>query len=483
MTKEMIQNMAGKPKNFLVIGDIMLDKFCNGKINRISPEAPVPVLRYQNEKNILGGAANVATNLVGIGQKVALMACVGTDKAGDEVRRLLSEAGIDAEMVVSEECRPTTVKTRFVAGHQQLLRVDDESTKELEEKTKEAVLECYKRRIKEFDLILISDYMKGMLSYDFTRQLIQTAHSAGKKVIVDVKDLNAAKYAGSYLLKPNRKELHELTGLPVETMDDVVEAMKELRARAECKCVLATLSGDGMAFLGEDDTVLFEKCDSRKVYDVVGAGDTAFAYVAAALGFGLSPRDMLRLSNTASSIKVTRFGTSVVTLGDVTDELYHEVNKIQSVDTIEGALLRHRDKKIVFTNGCFDILHIGHIRYLKEAKAKGDILVLGLNSDESVKRLKGPQRPVNKQQDRIDMLAEMEFIDYVVVFEEDTPYELITRVKPDILIKGGDYEPDRIVGADFVRSNGGTVEVIPFVEGKSTTNIINAMKRLEGETE
>lgn len=483
MTKEMIQNMAKKPKNFLVIGDIMLDKFCNGKINRISPEAPVPVLRYQDEKNILGGAANVATNLVGIGQKVALMACVGTDKAGDEVRRLLLEAGIDAEMVVSEEGRPTTVKTRFVAGHQQLLRVDDESTEEIAEETKEAILEIYRKRIEEFDLILVSDYMKGMLSYDFTQELIQTAHNAGKKVIVDVKDLNAVKYAGSYLLKPNRKELHDLTGLSVETMDDVVEAMKELRRKAECQCILATLSGDGMAFLGENDSVLFEKCDSRKVYDVVGAGDTAFAYVAAALGFGLSPKDMLKLSNTASSIKITRFGTSVVTLGDVTDELYHEVNKIQSPDTIESVLSNHRSKKIVFTNGCFDILHIGHIRYLKEAKAKGDILVLGLNSDESVKRLKGPHRPVNKQQDRVDMLAEMEFIDYVVVFEEDTPYNLITKVKPDILIKGGDYEPDKIVGADFVRSNGGSVEVIPFVEGKSTTNIINAMKRLEGETE
>ena len=190
---------------------------------------------------------------------------------------------------------------------------------------------------------------------------------------------------------------------------------------------------------------------------------------------------MLKISNTASSIKITRFGTSVVTLGDVIDELFHEVNKIQTQDTIEKALSNQRDKKIVFTNGCFDILHIGHIRYLKEAKAKGDILVLGLNSDESVSRLKGPSRPVNKQQDRIDMLAEMEFIDYVVVFEEDTPYNVITKVKPDILVKGGDYEPDKIVGADFVRSRGGSVEVIPFVEGKSTTNIINAMKRLEGE--
>lgn len=475
--------MALRPKNFLVIGDIMLDKFCNGKISRISPEAPVPVLQYQDERNVLGGAANVATNLAGIGQHVALLACVGDDMAGREILTLLSDAGIDSEMVISEKARPTTVKTRFVAGHQQLLRVDDESTADITEETKQTILSLYRKRIEEFDLILISDYMKGMLSYEFTQNLIQIAKEAGKRVIVDVKDLNAAKYAGAYLLKPNRKELHDLTGLSVETMDDVVEAMKELRKRADCACILATLSADGMAFLNEDDSVIFEKCDSRKVYDVVGAGDTAFAYVAAALSFGFSFKNILRISNTASSIKITRFGTSVVTLSDVVDELFHEVNKVQTQDTIEKALSGRRDKKIVFTNGCFDILHIGHIRYLKEAKAKGDILVLGLNSDESVSRLKGPSRPVNKQQDRIDMLAEMEFIDYVVVFEEDTPYNLITKVKPDILIKGGDYEPDKIVGAEFVRARGGTVEVIPFVEGKSTTNIINAMRRLEGETE
>lgn len=479
MTKEMIQNISANPKSFLVIGDIMLDKYCMGTINRISPEAPVPVLRYKEEKNILGGAANVATNLVGIDQKVSLLACVGNDAAGKEVLGLLSDAGIDSEMVVMEEDRPTTLKTRYVAGNQQLLRVDDESVAELKDETKNCILEIYERRISEFDLVLISDYMKGVLSYELTQKLIQIANANGKKVIVDVKDRNAAKYKDSYLLKPNRKELNELSMMPVDTMEEVVEAMKELRKKAGCKCILATLSADGMAFLGEDDQVVFEKCDTRKVYDVVGAGDTAFAYVAAAMAFGFDATEMLKIANTASSIKITRFGTSVVKLSEVVDELYHEVNKIQTMDTIEKALEGQRHKKIVFTNGCFDILHIGHIRYLKEAKAKGDILVLGLNSDASVKRLKGPSRPVNSEQDRMDMLAEMEFIDYVVLFEEDTPYNLIAKVQPDILVKGGDYDVDNIVGADIVRAAGGSVEVISFVEGKSTTNIINAMKRLE----
>lgn len=479
MNKEMIQNISANPKKFLVIGDIMLDKYCMGTINRISPEAPVPVLRYQEEKNILGGAANVATNLVGIEQNVSLLACVGNDAAGKEVLELLSNAGVDSEMVVAEDGRPTTLKTRYVAGNQQLLRVDDESTKELLDTTKAEILAIYERRIKEFDLVLISDYMKGVLSFEFTQKLIEIANANGKKVIVDVKDRNPAKYAGAYLLKPNRKELSDLTMMSVDTMEEVVEAMKVLREKAGCKCILATLSADGMAYLDENNQVTFEKCDTRKVYDVVGAGDTAFAYVAAAMAFGFETKEILKIANTASSIKVTRFGTSVVRLSEVVDELYHEVNKIQTIDTIEKALEGQRHKKIVFTNGCFDILHIGHIRYLKEAKARGDILVLGLNSDESVKRLKGPTRPVNSQQDRMDMLAEMEFIDYVVVFEEDTPFNLIAKVKPDILVKGGDYQVDNIVGADIVKASGGSVEVIPFVEGKSTTNIINAMKRLE----
>ncbi|MGN0512975.1 MAG: D-glycero-beta-D-manno-heptose 1-phosphate adenylyltransferase [Lachnospiraceae bacterium] len=483
MTKTMLQNIAAAPKNFLVIGDIMLDKYCNGSINRISPEAPVPVLRFKGEKNILGGAANVATNLIGICQNVSLMACVGNDNAGREILNLLKAASIDTEMVAVEDIRPTTVKTRFVAGNQQLLRLDDESTQDITEETKKHLLDIYRRRINEFDLILISDYMKGMLSFDFTQELIKIANENGRRVIVDVKDLNAGKYSGAYMLKPNRKELYELTGMPVETMEEVKAAMFALRENAECRCVLATLSGDGMAYLSEDDSIILEKCDSRKVYDVVGAGDTAFAYVATALAFGFSASGMLKLANTASSIKITKFGTAVVTLDEVVDELYHEVNKIQTMDTIGRVLDGQRDKKIIFTNGCFDILHIGHIKYLKEAKAKGDILVLGLNSDASVRRLKGPSRPVNSEKDRMDMLAEMEFIDYVVLFEEDTPYELITRVRPDVLVKGGDYQADNIVGADFVRSYGGSVEVIPFVEGKSTTNIINSMKRLEGKGE
>ncbi len=476
MTKEMLQNIIDRPKNFLVVGDIMLDRYCIGCINRISPEAPVPVLKYQQEKNILGGAANVAANLLGIHQQVSVLACVGNDEAGKTVLKLLEKSGICTDMVAVEQDRPTTLKTRFVANNQQLLRVDDESTKPLNSDTQEQLLSRYEEQIDSFDIILLSDYMKGVLSFDFTQQLIRIASAHNKKVIVDVKDLDATKYSGAYMLKPNRKELAELSGMPVDTMEQVERAMEHLKEKACCNCVLATLSGDGMAYLGEDNSIIHVACDSRKVYDVVGAGDTAFAYAAVSLVYGFKPREILSIANTASSIKITRFGTTVVTMDEVIDELYTGNNKVQTMETIAAVLETKRDQKIVFTNGCFDILHIGHIKYLKEAKNKGDILVVGLNSDSSVKRLKGPERPINSEKDRIDMLAELDFIDYIVLFEEDTPYNLICRVHPDILVKGGDYNVDNIVGADFVKSYGGSVEVIPFVDGKSTTNIINKMK-------
>ena len=479
MTKESIQHMALHPKRFLVVGDIMMDQYCYGSIQRISPEAPVPVLRYVSEKFIAGGAANVATNLVGMGQKVALLSVVGKDAMGEKLEALLEDVGIDCTMVAGEKNRPTTCKTRFVAGNQQLLRMDDEVTVPMQEATASRLLEQYEASIEEFDLVLLSDYMKGVLTFDFTRRLIEIAAEHGKHVIVDVKDLRCEKYAGAYLLKPNRKELHDLTGCPVDTLEEVKEAMQVLKKKAGVSCVLATLSGDGMAYLDEENHITYQESDSRKVYDVVGAGDTAFAYVAAAHVFGCSVKELLKLANTASSIKITKFGTSVVTIEEVIDELFHEYNKIQTIDTIAKVLSGQKNKKVVFTNGCFDILHIGHVKYLKEAKNRGDILVLGLNSDASVKRLKGPTRPINNEKDRMDLLAEMDFIDYLVVFDEDTPIKLIEAVCPDILVKGGDYEPDQIVGADFVRAHGGTVEVIPFVEGKSTTNIIEAMHRAE----
>lgn len=477
--REHIFEVLSNEKNFLVIGDVMLDQYCVGKIERISPEAPVPVLKYEKEKKILGGAANVAMNLMGINQKVSLLSCVGNDTSGKEILHLLADAKIDTQMVVVENDRITTVKTRFVEGNQQLLRVDNESAHDLCEDTQKKLLELYEKRIDEYDLILLSDYMKGVLSFSFVRQIIDIADMHHKKVIVDVKDKRVEKYAGAYLLKPNRKELKELSGMPVGNMLEISCAMKALRRKAKVQSVLATLGAEGMAFMGDTEEMVSEKCDSRKVYDVVGAGDTAFAYIAVSVAYGFPISEMLRLANTASLVKVTKFGTAVVTLEEVQRELFGGGLKIQSIESIEQSLLKHRGKCIVFTNGCFDILHIGHIKYLKEAKARGDILVVGLNSDASVKRLKGASRPINSQKDRVNMLAEMDFVDYVVLFEEDTPYNLIKKVRPNLLVKGGDYQENTIVGADFVRSIGGKVEVIPFVEGKSTSNIIEKMKMSE----
>lgn len=476
MLKEAIARMLSNSCNFLVVGDIMLDQYCHGYINRISPEAPVPVLKYKEEEKVLGGAANVAMNLKGMNQNVSLMSCVGNDAPGRELFELLSEKGISTDMIMIEDGRVTTTKTRFIAGRQQLLRVDDECCRDLSKQTQQRLLDLYKDNIEKYDVILLSDYMKGVLSYDFTKQIIGIAREYNKKVIIDVKDQNVEKYEGAYLLKPNRKELGDLTGMPVANMKEVESSMKTLLDNAKVQGVLTTLSDEGMAFIGKEGNLVKEKGDSRKVYDVVGAGDTAFAYIAVAIAYQLTVSEMLKFANTAALIKITKFGTSVVTLREVQEELYYKIDKIQTIDTIGQVLDGQRQKKIVFTNGCFDILHIGHVKYLKQAKAKGDILVVGVNSDASVKRLKGESRPINNQQDRIDILAEMEFVDYVVIFEDDTPYELIKKVKPDILVKGGDYQIEDIVGADFVHSIGGCVETIPFVEGKSTTRIIEAMR-------
>lgn len=482
MNRESIKKIANQPKRFLVIGDVMVDKYFYGSVERVSPEAPVPVFKYGSEKNILGGAANVATNLVAINQEVSLMSCVGADTNGEvecpdtngrAVMDLLSEVGIDSEMLMSEIGRQTTTKSRYVSGNQQLLRVDDETTKELSVVNQDKLLSLFEKRIEEFDLILLSDYLKGVLSYNFTQKIIAIAKAHNKKVLVDVKDKCVQKYRGAYLLKPNRKELYELSGCSVDTIDDVIKAMHTLKAKAECQCVLATLSGDGMAFLDENNNVTLQTCDRRKVYDVTGAGDTAFAYIAVALANGYMAKEVLKLANTASSIKITKAGTSVVSVDEIVNELYHDANKIQMLSELVNVIKEKQGKRVVFTNGCFDILHLGHVRYLKEAKAMGDILIVGLNSDASVKRLKGESRPINSEKNRAAMLAEMDFIDYIVIFEEDTPYEVIKAIEPDILVKGGDYNPDDIVGGDIVKGKGGQVLTIPLVEGQSTTNIIS----------
>ncbi|CCY93836.1 bifunctional protein HldE [Bacteroides sp. CAG:1076] len=466
-----------KKKSILVIGDVMLDKYYVGAVNRISPEAPVPVFRKKTERSVLGGAANVAANLVAANQKVTMMSIIGHDEAGKQLVEYFKQKDINISLTWETE-RHTTIKTRFLAdNNQQVLRLDVEDTDPINEEICQKMLNQLEKEIDCYHLILLSDYLKGLLTYNFTQGVIHMAKEHGIPVIIDVKDSHIEKYKGAYLLKPNLKEIRELTGMPAQTDQEIIEAAETLRVRCECKYVLCTCGARGMVLVGEKHVPFFVDSQVREVYDVSGAGDTTISYLAAAMANGIDMNDAVEIANVAAGIQVGKMGTSSVYIHEIRDFLANEddgtFHKILHEADLETFRQDNADKKIVFTNGCFDILHIGHKRYLQEASKLGDILVVGVNSDDSVKRLKGPTRPINPEQDRTEMLCAMGFIDYVAVFSEDTPYELIKRIQPDVLVKGGDYKPEEVVGRDIVEARGGRLELIKFVDGKSTTNIIN----------
>lgn len=473
----MIELSKIKKKSILVIGDVMLDNYFVGDIKRISPEAPVPVFRKKSEKSVLGGAANVAANLVAANQKVSMMSIIGNDDTGKKLLGYFKDKGINTDLMQILD-RNTTIKTRFLASNnQQVLRLDVEDTEPIQYKVCEEMLKNLEEEIDCYHLILLSDYLKGLLTFDFTQGVIRLANKHGIPVIIDVKDPHVEKYHGAYLLKPNLKEIRDLTAMPAQTDDEIIEAAEKLRTQCNCKYVLCTCGARGMVLVGEKHKPFFIASQVREVFDVSGAGDTTISYLAAAMANGFDMDDAVEIANCAAGIQVGKIGTSSVYMQEVRDFMANEDNgtfhKILHADDLETFRQDNADKKIVFTNGCFDILHVGHKRYLQEAASLGDILVVGVNSDESVRRLKGPERPVNSEQDRAEMLCAMGFIDYIVIFGEDTPYELIKKIQPDVLVKGGDYKPEEVVGRDIVEGRGGKLELIKFVDGKSTTNIIN----------
>lgn len=452
-------------KRIMVVGDIMLDTYRFGEVSRISPEAPVPVfLEKDRIKLSPGGAANVAINVAAIGVPVDVLSVVGDDEAGVSLVRLLNDAGINADCILTIAERCTTHKIRYIAqNNQQIMRSDKEDSTEVFVDVCEKVLKNLERDIDKYGLILLSDYKKGLLSYDLTQRIIGIAKKNKVPVYIDVKDPNTEKYRGATLLKPNRKELSDLSGMSVKTIDEAENAAIHLCNIAECNYVLTTLGADGMLLVNRNQVLKKIESVAREVYDVTGAGDTSLAYLAAEIVLGHDLEYAMEISNVAAGIQVGKVGTSVV----YPEEVRAELSKQKFIRS-----------RIVFTNGCFDILHAGHVSYLKKAKELGDRLVVGINSDESVRRLKGNGRPINKLEDRIAVLSALDCVDEVIPFEEDTPLELIKRVHPDVLVKGNDYTVENIVGADFVLSYGGDVKTIPLLQGRSTTGIA---KRMRGE--
>ncbi|MBI1260820.1 MAG: D-glycero-beta-D-manno-heptose-7-phosphate kinase [Rhizobiales bacterium] len=466
----------------LCLGDVMLDRFIYGHVERISPEAPIPVLRVDDERAMLGGVGNVARNLAALGAHVSFASLVGDDEAGHSVAAMLGGIpGLDAGLVV-EAARATTVKTRYVSMGQQILRADQETTKALSDDSRRALMAHVDSMLFDVDVMVVSDYGKGVLAPALVRSAIEAGLKHKVPVIVDPKGRDYALYRGAAVVTPNRKELGEASGLPVGSDDEVVAAAQKLMADCGIAAVVVTRSQDGMSVI-EKGSVTHLKAEAREVFDVSGAGDTVVSALASALATGFDLGDAARIANSAAGIVVGKVGTAVVHLDELEAKLHeHDLSHIErkivtrSVAQDIVANWQAKGLKVGFTNGCFDLLHPGHIALISAARARCDRLVMGLNSDASVKRLKGETRPVQSEQARATVLAALAHVDLVVLFEEDTPEALIKALAPDLLVKGGDYTLDQIVGADFVMAHGGRVEIIDLVPGFSTTSTVARMK-------
>ena len=471
-------DLQEKSPKLLVIGDLMIDHYLWGSCERISPEAPVQVVNVKSESAVLGGAGNVINNLCALGAKVDVISVVGGCEISDELKKLLNNIKVDTQYLITQKDRITSKKSRIIAAQQQVVRYDRESTDEISSESQKQILASFKDIISNYDCILLSDYGKGVLTPSLTQALISIANKNNKKVLVDPKGLDYSKYTGAYLLTPNKKEASEATQVSIKDDESLTQAITQLKTQCNLDVSLITLSEQGVAIY--DDTLRTHPTVAREVYDVTGAGDTVLASLGFALACGYQIDDAVQFSNLAAGVVVGKIGSATATLNEII-EYESSLNKstsdehIKTLDEIAtlSEELKARDKKIIFTNGCFDILHAGHVRYLETAKSYGDILILGLNSDRSVSALKGEDRPINTQLDRAYILAALEAVDYVVVFDDDTPYDLIKAVKPHVLVKGGDYKGKDVVGQDIADE----LKLVQFVDGKSTTKTIEKIQQ------
>lgn len=472
-----------KKPHILVIGDLMIDEYLWGSCERISPEAPVQVVDIKKETKVLGGAGNVINNLVSLGAKVSVMSVIGNDDAGHEVKQMLDKIEVKT-FLVEQKGRKTSRKTRLMASHSQVVRYDKESKNDINLDSVKKLYSKLQEKINAYDIILLSDYAKGVLRDELLQKVISYANSKNIKVLVDPKGNDFKKYEGAYLLTPNKKEAELANNIQIENNDLLKEVLVKQKQNSKLDVSLITLSENGIAIL-EDDEVIIKPTVAREVYDVTGAGDTVLASLGFAISLGENIQNAVEFANLAAGVVVGKIGSATVTLDEI-EEYKASLNKssielhIKTRKEIKKIAnrLKEQNKKIVFTNGCFDILHKGHVSYLNIAKSFGDVLILGLNSDESVKRLKGEDRPINTQDDRAYILSALECVDYVVIFDEDTPYELISKIKPHTLVKGADYEGKVVVGQDLVDE----LKLVEFVEGRSTTKTIQRIKENEANS-
>lgn len=476
----------GSPR-VLIVGDLILDEYVLGDVQRISPEAPIPVLEVRREDLKLGGAGNVAANVAAMGGRASVLGIIGRDAAGERLRRLLGDVHIDTSPVLENPERPTTIKSRHMAGPQQMLRVDRENRSPVDGRFQELALAYVRKHVGEFELVVISDYGKGLLTLELLSGTIAAARKARRRVLVDPKGSDYARYRGASVVTPNRTEAELATGRPIRStpagtprLEDLIAAGETLLERCELEAAVITLGKDGVFFLAREDRVPHViPTHAKQVFDVTGAGDTVIAHLALYLAGGLTLEDSVRLANTAAGIVVAKLGTATVRREELLDALApHEDRRAKvlgSLDELDLIVseLKSAGRIIVFTNGVFDILHAGHLKYLREARARGDFLIVGVNGDASVRRLKGPTRPINPLGDRMALLGGLEAVDAVVAFHGDTPLELIQRITPNVLVKGEDWAEKGVVGREWVEAHGGRVMLMQLEAGRSTTDVID----------
>ncbi len=471
----------------LCVGDIMLDRFVSGSVERISPEAPVPVLHVDRESSMLGGVGNVARNIAALGGHADVVAVIGDDGAGKDLKDLFGAvATVDAHLIV-ESGRKTGIKTRYIGGAQQLLRADRETLGALTEKAADKIVAAAKKAMKTCGAVVLSDYGKGVLGPGVIGRVIDLAHKAGLPVIVDPKGRDFWRYQGADVITPNRAELGEAVGHATKGDSEIVDAAKSLIVDDDFGAVLVTRSQDGMTLVTADGTVDHLPAEAREVFDVSGAGDTVVAALAAARGAGARWVEAAALANVAAGIAVGKVGTAVALAEDVLHQIRHQdrsraeakvLGREQAIDRV--AAWRRNGRRIGFTNGCFDLLHPGHVSLLAQARNACDRLVVGLNSDSSVRGLKGEGRPVQNEAARSAVLASLSTVDAVVLFSDETPIDLINALKPDVLVKGADYTVETVVGADIVLGYGGEILLAELEDGHSTTDTITRMSKNTG---
>lgn len=461
--------------NILVVGDVMLDCYIEGVVNRVSPEAPAPVISEANYRSVAGGAANVAMNLSSLGIKTTLVGVMGSDKPGEDLKDILKSNGVDLDLVLSES--PTTTKTRVLSGSHQIVRIDNDNHCTDIENT--AVYESVLKHLPLIDLVLMSDYAKGAV--ENPQRIIKACIDLEIPIFIDPKNEDLSVYSGATLLKPNIHEFNKHFALSV-TDNNFNEYGNKLLETLRLEKLLVTRGEKGMTLFTPDNDALSINDVSRSVFDVTGAGDTVFSLIGACFISNKSDIESIKIASEAARLAVENIGTKVISIDELDFRMnMHELKSNRVFYSFDELALninqeKKSGKKIVFTNGCFDIIHSGHVSYLEEASSHGDILIIGLNSDDSVSRLKGQSRPINSINERAKVLSSLRCVDYVIEFDEDTPLNLIQSLLPDVLVKGGDYTAANIVGANLVIENGGRVEITDFINNQSTSHMIQKIK-------